>query len=141
MKKPPTIKSLNYPAKVIIAWGEAIGGNNKIREWLGKNGYPELSTFVYALKLNKDARMWLAKNGYPHLLALIHGAEGDDKALGWLKIHNFDILYHMALAGDSHRPSIEWLMINHKDFAMVALRIKSVKDQIEDDNADPHKIN
>jgi hypothetical protein len=31
-----------YPAKVLVAWAEAIGGNAAIRDWLLRNGYKEL---------------------------------------------------------------------------------------------------
>ena len=30
-----------YPVKILLAWGEAIGGNSEIRDWLIK-GYPGL---------------------------------------------------------------------------------------------------
>jgi hypothetical protein len=33
-----------YPAKILVAWAEAIGGNVAIREWLLRNGYQELRT-------------------------------------------------------------------------------------------------
>jgi hypothetical protein len=32
----------DYPAKVPLAWGAAIGGDLPLRNWLLKNGYPEL---------------------------------------------------------------------------------------------------
>ncbi len=140
MKKKLTYKPLIYPPKIIIAWGEAISGNKKIRDWLGKNGYPELYTFVFALNLKQDARDWLMKNQYPHLLALIEGVEGKKSALDWLINNKFSILWYMALAGDGDRDAAKWLIKNEKEFAMVALKIKIVKDEIETDNMDPHKI-
>ena len=36
--KPIKIRSLNYPAKILLAWKEAIGGNKEIRSlisWMG----------------------------------------------------------------------------------------------------------
>lgn len=138
--KKLTYKPLVYPAKIVLAWGEAIGGNIKIRDWLGKNGYPELYTFVFALHLKDEARDWLMKNNYPHLMALINGAEGSKTALEWLVNNNFTTLWHMALAGDGDRESLKWLQINQRDFAFVAAKIKQVKDEIQTNNEDPHRI-
>lgn len=133
-------KPLVYPAKIILAWGEAIGGNKEIRDWLAKNGYPELYTFVFALNLKQDARDWLMKNKYPHLIALIQGVERNEKALKWLKQNKFEILYHIALAGDGDTHSLNWLKKNQRDFAHLALKIKERKDQIQLDHDDVHKI-
>lgn len=139
MDKLP-FKPLVYPAKIVVAWAEAIGGNTKIRDWLGKNGYPELYTFVFALHLKDEARDWLMKNNYPHLMALINASEGNKKALNWLAQYNYEALWFMAQAVDGDRPAMNWLLKNHKDFAMVALRMKIVKDEIQTDNDDPHKM-
>lgn len=133
-------KPLVYPAKVIIAWAEAIGGNKQIRDWLAKNGYPELYTFVFALHLKDDARDWLMKNNYPHLIALIQAVERNKKALKWLLDNKFSILWHMALAADGDQTSLKWLLENERDFAYVALKIKGVKDEIQMNNDDPHRI-
>ncbi len=32
----------NYPVKILIAFGEALGNNQEIHLWLAKNGYQEL---------------------------------------------------------------------------------------------------
>jgi hypothetical protein len=136
-----TYKPLVYPAKIIIAWAEAIGGNNKIRDWLGKNGYPELYTFIFALHLEDNAREWLMKKNYPHLIALIEATEGNRKAQDWLIKNKFAILWHIAIAADGDKDSLIWLQQNEKDFAYVALKIKRVKDEIQTNNEDPHRIN
>ncbi|MEN8927474.1 MAG: hypothetical protein ABF242_06585 [Flavobacteriales bacterium] len=135
-----TYKPLVYPPKILLAWGEAISGNREIRDWLGKNGYPELYTFVFALYLKEDARNWLMKNNYPHLLAMIQGVERNKKALAWLQKNEFEVLYHMALAGDGEEASLKWLVKKHRDFAHIAMKIKKVKDGIQDDHDDPHKM-
>ena len=138
--KPTPYKPLVYPPKIILAWGEAIGGNKKIRDWLGKNGYPELYTFVFALHLKEDAREWLQKNGYPHLLALIQGVERNKSAIVWLKENRFTILFHMALAADGEKSSQMWLQTNARDFAHIARKIEITKDLIQLDHDDVHKI-
>ena len=135
------VKQLAYPPKILLAWAEAIGGNSKIRDWLTTNGYKELGIFTFALRNKDDARKWLLDNGYPHLMALINATEGNKGALEWLKKYNYPIMEKMALAGDGDDTAIAWLIGNsHQEFAVIALKIRFVKDQIEMDNNDPHKI-
>ncbi len=130
-----------YPAKVLLAWAEAIGGNKKIREWLTEHGYPELGVFTFALRNKEDAKTWLAKNGFEHLAATIAGAEGNKSAVDWLEKYKFDILAKVALSGDGSKEAFMWLLANgHKEMALVAKRIQLVKEQIEEDNNDVHKI-
>lgn len=130
-----------YPAKIVLAWAEAIGGNKDLREWLMANGYPELGLFVYALNNKQDARDWLMSNGFPHLMALINGAEGNAGAQLWLRKFGFDILEHVAKAADNDDVALEWLLErDYRDMAMIAQRMRFVKNQIERDNNDLHKI-
>ena len=130
-----------YPAKILLAWSEAISGNVKIRDWLMKNGYPELALFVFALHHKADAREWLLKNKHPHLLALIEAAEGRALAMEWLRKNKLDVLEQMALCADDNDEALAWL-IDHKfkEMALIAMKIREVKDDIEADNNDPHKI-
>ena len=55
---------LEYPAKVLLAWGEAISGHTGLRDWLMRNGYPELGIFTFALRNQREARQWLIDNDY-----------------------------------------------------------------------------
>lgn len=134
---------MTYPAKILVAWAEAIGGNADIRDWLMKNGYPELGLSVHAIYLQDEARDWLMQNGHPHLMAMIRGAEGDTAAVKWLEAHGYTPLAKMALvADDDDDAPLQWLRANgHAELAMVALRLKAVKDRIETDNQDHHKFN
>lgn len=130
-----------YPAKVLVAWAEAIKGNAKIRDWLMVNGYRELGVFVFALHNKDDAKEWLLKNEFPHLAATVAGAEGDEGAIGWLEKYKFDILAKVAQVGDGDATSFQWLIHHgHREMAMVGKRIEEVKDMIERDNNDVHKI-
>ena len=133
-------EGVKYPAKILIAWAEAISGNSDIRDWLIKNGYKELGLFTFALRNMDDARMWLMENKYPHLLALINGIEGNLQALQWLESNGFKTFSIMALAADGNKSAKEWLLKNNKLLAMVALKMEFVKDEIERDNNDAHKI-
>ncbi|MBK8583033.1 MAG: hypothetical protein LKM36_14415 [Flavobacteriales bacterium] len=131
---------LEYPAKILLAWGEAISGNAQIREWLIKNGYPELGIFVFALHLKADARKWLMENGHPHLMAIIRGIEEDEKALDWLDKHDMHVLRKVAECGGDD-DAFQWLLKNnHRELAMLGLKMWSIKMQIEDDHNDPHKF-
>jgi hypothetical protein len=135
------VRKLEYPPKIIVAWGEAISGNAKIRDWLIANGYQELGVFTFALRNKTDARKWLMDNGFPHLMALINGVEGNKQAIEWLRKFNFTILEKMALAGDGDEDAYAWLKKNgHHDLFVLTQRIQTVKDDIEADNNDPHKI-
>ncbi|MFZ1617725.1 MAG: hypothetical protein WAT41_10290 [Flavobacteriales bacterium] len=130
---------LNYPAKILVAWGEAISGNAQIRDWLITNGYPELGIFVFALHLKADARKWLMENGHPHLMAVIRGIEDDEEALKWLDANNMNVLRKVAESGGND-DAFQWLLKNdHRELAMLGLKMWSIKIQIEDDHNDPHK--
>jgi len=132
---------LEYPSKIVLAWGEAIGGNSEIRDWLIQNGYPELGLFCFALRNQDDARQWLIDNGHPHLMALINGSEGNPQAILWLRKFHLDIVEKMARAADNDDRAHEWLLLNgHKEMAMIAQKMRYIKNQIESDNNDMHKI-
>jgi hypothetical protein len=129
-----------YPQKVLVAWGEAISGNREIRQWLIKNGFPELGIFVFALHLKADARKWLLEHGHAPLMALISGIEGDGKALDWLEAHDFPVLRHMAVAGGDE-DAMRWLIAQEqRTMAVLALKMWSVKMAIEDVHNDPYKF-
>jgi hypothetical protein len=88
---------MQYPAKVLLAWGEAISGNAAIHRWLMQNGYPELGLTCNALHHVESARTWLMQNGHPHLMALVRGAEGEGKAIVWLDNFGYNFLALVAL--------------------------------------------
>ncbi len=132
---------ISYPAKILIAWGEAISGNRQIKDWLIANGYKELGLFVHALNNQQEARDWLMKNKFPHLMAVIRGAEGEEKAVKWLEEYKLFPLAKVALAGDGNEDALKWLIINnHRELAVIAQKIKIVKDEIDRRNNDVHSI-
>jgi hypothetical protein len=131
----------SYPLKIILAWGEAISGNDKIRNWLMQNGFEELGVFCFALRNKADARKWLMDNGHPELMALINAAEGNPSALLWLKNNQFILLHTMALAVDNDEEALRDLMQHgEKEWAGLAIKMRAVKNSIEWDNNDVHKI-
>ena len=132
---------LEYPVKIIVAWGEAISGNRKIREWLIANGYPELGLFVYALHNQDGARKWLLENRFPHLMAVINGAEGNKVAIQWLEKSGLDILAWVARGADNDEDALMKLAkLPHREWLVIAQKIRTVKNEIELDNNDVHKI-
>ena len=139
--KKTTLKELTYSPKILIAWKQAIAGDKRIRNWLTENGYKELGIFCYALKNDFKAKDWLFNNGYPHLLALINAAEGDQKALLWLSKLKFELLFHMGKAADSYIESKKFLQLKDPLLLAISLEMEKVKDEIDDNYKDPHKLN
>jgi hypothetical protein len=135
------IKSLQYPVKILVAWGESITGNKEIRDWLMKNGYQELGMFCFALRNELSAQTWLLKNGYPHLLALIKGIEGDMEARDWLKSSGQELLWTMAVAAHGDHTAKQLLLKRDKIYAALAMKMERLKDDIEWDNNSIHQIN
>jgi hypothetical protein len=129
-----------YPAKVLVAWGEAIAGHAGLRDWLIKNGFPELGIFTFALRNKQDARQWLLDNGHPHLLAIITGIEGDKGALSWLDGHNMHVLQQVALTGDGSEEAFRWLLDHgHRELAIVGNKMHQVKRKMDEDYGDYHR--
>ncbi len=135
------IKPLNYSNKILVAWGEAIGGNAKIRDFLIKNGYKELGVFCFALRNDVKSVKWLVSNGFPHLAALIKACEEDQTALTWLHNYNLDILKFMALAVQGDKNALFWLEKKDPFARQIAMKIKIVKDHIDERNNSVHQIN
>ncbi len=134
-----SIKPINYPAKIILAWSKAIEGNEEFLHWLKDNDYPELVMATYAIYLKDDARNWLQQNGYPHLMAMINAAEGNEPAQNWLLRNNFEVLYHIAMAVENEPESWDWLGKNAPaDLFILAQTIKKIKDEIEENHNDIH---
>jgi hypothetical protein len=129
-----------YPAKVLLAWGEAIAGHTGLRDWLTTNGYPELGIFTFALRNRDEARKWLMDHGHPHLMAVITGIEGDKRALEWLDRNGMHVLHKVALTGDGDEDAFRWLMEHgHKELAIIGNKMHQVKRQIDEDNSDYHR--
>ncbi|MBM77904.1 MAG: hypothetical protein CL846_05430 [Crocinitomicaceae bacterium] len=140
-KNKVSLKPILYPNKILIAWKEAISGNKEIRNWLMKSKYKELGIFCFALNNDKSSRKWLFNNGYAHLLATIEGTEGKEDALVWLQKNNYMLLFHVARSADSYVESKKWLKQNDKLMLAISLQMEYIKDEIEDKNIDPHRIN
>ena len=131
---------LTYSSKILLAWAEAIRGNTEIRDWLIKNGFPELGMFTFALRNKRDARDWLVNNKQLHLMALINGAEGDEDAVKWLVKHGYGMLAKVAMAGDRESEVFQQIRQESTLFAKIAREIMLVKIEIEQNNWDYHRM-
>ena len=132
---------MQYPAKVLLAWGEAISGHAALRNWLLENDYKELGLTCFALRHDQAARDWLMAEGFPHLMALVRGSEGEGQAVVWLERFGFEFLADVARGADNDDDAIHRLMQQgQREWAGIALKIRSIKNQIEADNNDIHKI-
>ena len=132
---------ISYPAKVLLACGEAISGNKEIRDWLTENGYPELGVFVFGLRNKDDANKWLFDNNFRHFAATIAGSKGNKEAVEWLFKTQMDVLARVAATGDGDEESFNWLLKNnHREMAMIGKKIEAVNLEIDFDNNDVHKI-
>ena len=133
-----------YPNKVLLAWAEAITGREELRDWLMGSEYPELGVFCHALHNEPTSRAWLRKHQHVFLLALLEGAEGQSKAVKWLRHEAGDTLADMALAADNDDQALSRLMTGDPDakgiWAQIALRMRHVKNLIEESNNDVHRI-
>ena len=136
------MKPLNYPPKILLGWAEAIGGNEKLRDWfMASDEYKELGVAVHAILNDDKSRDWLMENGYPQLMAMINGAEGNKEAIHWLDKSGMQVLKYVALSADGNDDGFEWLKRNgHQEFAMISMVIRKVKDEIEEDHNDVHKF-
>ncbi len=135
------LRATNYPIKILVAWGEAIDGKREIRDWLAKNGYPELAVFCFALKNETSAQDWLIKNGYPQFVALIKAIEGEKSAQDWLMKYKFEILLHISAAAGGNVDSKRWLLNTDKIYAALANKMGRIKDDIEWNNNSIHTFN
>ncbi|RPG81728.1 MAG: hypothetical protein CBC74_001395 [Crocinitomicaceae bacterium TMED114] len=135
-----------YPNKVLLAWAEAISGHEELRDWLMGSDYPELGVFCHALRNEETSRAWLKHHGHPHLMALLLGTEGEKEAVDWLQRQGHATLADMALAADNDDDALLRLMRLARQengdglWAQIAMRIRDVKNDIEDANNDVHRI-
>lgn len=141
----PTSPIPTYPDKVLLAWAEAISGNEQIQDWLMASDFPELGVFCHALRNEATSRAWLRHHGHVHLMALLLGTEGEKEAVTWLRDNGQPTLADMAEAADNDEDAfIRLLRLTRKGgdglWAQIAARIQGVKNDIEESNNDVHRI-
>jgi hypothetical protein len=71
----------------------------------------------------------------------VSGSEGDAQAIQWMEKFGFNYLKDVALGADNDDEAVTRLIKSgQREWAGIALKIRSVKNQIESDNNDMHKI-
>ena len=114
---------------------------DKFYQWLFKHGYPELSALTSSIKGNAEAFDWLIKRNFPQYAAFSNAVDGDEKAWVWLKENKYDLLFILAEASIGKKEAMEWLLKNQLQvFAVIAKRIIDIKNQLDFDYEDYHKI-
>ena len=108
--------------------------------------YPELGVFCHAMHNEETSRAWLRHKGHHILLALLKGAEGEEQAVQWLEEQGHFVIADMALAADNDDEATARLMAPAARgdgdglWAEIAVRIREVKNEIEAQNNDVHRI-
>ena len=88
-----------YPAKIFLAWAEAIEGNQEFVQFLMQNGYPELICVIDFLWGSTKAGQWFMVHNMPEWRAFSEYVGDENKeARQWLLNNNFD---HLVLVGDA----------------------------------------
>lgn len=130
-----------YPVKILLLLGEAIGGNQDAHNWLVKNNYPELGAFVSAMNASDSAFDWLMKFNFHNFAALSSAVYDVEKAKQWLDKFNFEIEYKLAEAVNDNSDAIRWFEQNELYlFIILSQKIKALKNQRLSDNDNYHKI-
>ena len=128
---------LYYPAKIWLAFGETLKGNDEVLDWLMKNGYPELAALSHAIRGSEEATEWLMKKGYPHLAALDAAIDEDLQAYEWLHKFRHDFFIVFADACHGKPAAIQWFRMNRLEAILyIALKIKDLR---ENTTFDYHK--
>lgn len=130
----------NYPSKVILAWSEAVNGNEPITKWLISNGYPELISCLDSFRGNENADKRLMKSGHPEFVAFVEFINGSKKAKEWLEQFGFDLFITIGDFVNEEDGSAKKLMATGaKEVIIFAQRLKKFVTEIDFDANDVHK--
>jgi len=124
-----------YPAKILLAWSQAIAGNEKIAKWLVENGYSELICVIDFLWGSTKAGEWMLKNKFPEWRAFAEYV-GDENpgAKTWLIKNNFDILVLIGDVVHENKKSLKVLQAKKQpEMLLIAKNLNKLLYQIEFD--------
>ena len=129
---------LQYPVKVLLAFGETFSENEGLLNWLLQNGYPELGALSSAIRGSEEAYLWLIKNGFRELAALDSAIDDNKQAYEWLNINKHFFLAVISDACHNEAEAIAWLVKNDLQvFLNIAAKIRFFRDN---QTFDHHKI-
>lgn len=136
---PPPLEKYYYPAKIWLAFGEAVNGNLEISGWLRENGFPEVAALAHAIRGGEEATTWLFQNKFFHLAALDAAIDENVQAYQWLIANKHPFLVVFADACRGKQAAIQWFYTNKMEaFVLFAQRIKFLRDNT---TFDYHKKN
>lgn len=123
------MEGIYYPAKIWLAFGESVNGNEEILNWLMDNGYPELAALAQAVRGSEQATDWLLSQKYYHLAALDAAIDEDMRAYEWLNRHRHFFLIIFADACRGKPAAIRWFTDRGLEGILnIAVTIKKLRD-------------
>jgi len=129
-----------YPSKILLAWSEAIKGNEAIADWLIQNGFAELVMFIRSLKGSREADKWLFENNFPEYVAAVEYINGKKEAGDWLDKYHMTVLKMIADTAIGVKEAEMWLMHKKlKEVVIVAIRLRHLVEEMDRDLGDVHK--
>ncbi|MCD6178439.1 MAG: hypothetical protein J7K39_00895 [Bacteroidales bacterium] len=126
-----------YPTKILLAFTEAVGGNEDLFEWLLKNGYSELALLSKSLRGGEVSNQILIQKKFPQFAAFDAAIHGDVKAIIWLKKHNFIFLIRLADASRGTEIALNWF--KKQDLKIFIMLAKKIKSFVDSQTYDVHK--
>lgn len=126
-----------YPTKILLAFTEAVGGNEDLFEWLLKNGYPELALLSKSIRGGEASNQILIQQNFPQFAAFDAAIHGDVNAIIWLKKHKFVFLIRLADASRGTEIALKWFA--KKDLKIFIMLSKKIKSFIDSQVFDVHK--
>lgn len=116
---------ITYPKKILLAWSQAISGNEKIAKWLLENGYPELICVIDFLWGSTKAGEWFKKNKLLHWRAFCdYLGDEDPRARAFLEKSGYELL---ALLGDAvHEKKPALMYFNQNGMTEMSLLAQSL---------------
>lgn len=130
----------NLDPKLIMAFVEALDGNQQIFRWLLVNRR-ELAALVSCMHHQEDAQKWLMSNGFPHYAAFASAIDGKEEPYKWLAANGFELLCVIVDAAYEKQEAID--LLNRRQlqiFVIMARRIRQVKQKQAWDYEDYHSM-
>lgn len=112
----------DYEPKVLMAFGEALKGDEKFGKFLMSNGFPELTALAAAIHSDTEALDWLMNNDYPEFAILSNAIDNEEHAITWLIKYDCRFLSVFAAACRKEDDAIKWFVDNKLDIFVFMIR-------------------
>lgn len=128
-----------YDIKILLALVECIKGSKDFFHWFMDNGYPELAAFSNAVRGDRKAQEFLGRIGQGWLSILSEAIDGDEKARLWVSNNMHEVNLMFALACRQDEAAVEWLQQRDLQiFLRLAHEVAVVLDVQAAENAGPY---